>query len=89
MMTILLKILKFFAKNIVKKYQPEIVGITGSVGKTSAKEAIFSVLSFEYNTRRNISRNDSKKSKKITQFYIFGNFRLIHSRAVFSSVETF
>jgi UDP-N-acetylmuramoyl-tripeptide--D-alanyl-D-alanine ligase len=36
--------LKFFARLILKKYQPVVVGITGSIGKTSAKEAIAAVL---------------------------------------------
>lgn len=38
-------ILKFFCRLILKKYQPEIIGITGSVGKTSAKLAVEAVLS--------------------------------------------
>lgn len=37
-------LLKILARFIVKKYQPRIIGITGSIGKTSAKEAIFWVL---------------------------------------------
>lgn len=37
--------LKILSKLIIKKYQPVIVGITGSIGKTSAKEAITKVLS--------------------------------------------
>lgn len=42
---VLLKsVLAFFTKHIVRKYKPKVVGITGSVGKTSAKEAIFAVL---------------------------------------------
>lgn len=36
--------LRILAKLILKKYQPLIIGITGSLGKTSAKEAIFAVL---------------------------------------------
>lgn len=44
--------LKFFAKLILKKYKPEIVGITGSVGKTSTKEAIYTVLAANFNVRR-------------------------------------
>ncbi len=36
--------LKFFAQRILKKYQPIVIGITGSVGKTSAREAIYLVL---------------------------------------------
>ncbi|MDD4902463.1 MAG: UDP-N-acetylmuramoyl-tripeptide--D-alanyl-D-alanine ligase [Patescibacteria group bacterium] len=44
--------LKFLAKVILAKYKPKIVGITGSVGKTSAKEAIFSVLNSKFKVRR-------------------------------------
>lgn len=44
MKKILQKILKYLAKKILAKYQPEIIAITGSVGKTSAKEAIYTVL---------------------------------------------
>ncbi len=36
--------LKILAKLILKKYQPLVIGITGSIGKTSAKEAIYAVL---------------------------------------------
>ncbi len=45
--------LNFFAKAILKKYNPEIIGITGSVGKTSAKEAVYAVLASKYKVRRN------------------------------------
>lgn len=44
--------LKYWAKLILLKYKPEIIGITGSVGKTSAKEAIYTVLSGEKNVRQ-------------------------------------
>ncbi|MEA3272228.1 MAG: Mur ligase family protein [Patescibacteria group bacterium] len=46
------KILKSLASLVLKKYKPEIVGITGSVGKTGAKEAIFAVLSSKYRVRK-------------------------------------
>lgn len=36
--------LKILSKLILKKYQPVVIGITGSIGKTSAKEAIYEVL---------------------------------------------
>jgi len=36
--------LKFWSRLILNKYQPVIIGITGSIGKTSAKEAIYEVL---------------------------------------------
>lgn len=38
-------LLAFLAHRIVAKYQPKIVGITGSVGKTSTRAAVFAVLS--------------------------------------------
>lgn len=37
-------ILKTLARLTIKKYQPGVIGVTGSVGKTSAKEAIYAVL---------------------------------------------
>ena len=42
---ILQKILKILSKAAIEKYRPIIIGITGSVGKTSTKEAVFTVLS--------------------------------------------
>ncbi len=52
MRNILQKLLRFFARKIIQKYHPRIIGITGSVGKTSAKEAIFQVVSQKYRTYR-------------------------------------
>lgn len=49
--TVLHSSLKVLSKRILRKYQPEVVGITGSVGKTSAKEAIAAVLAVRYNVR--------------------------------------
>lgn len=45
------KFLRILAKAIIRKYHPEVVGITGSVGKTSAKDAVKSVLEGSYNIR--------------------------------------
>jgi UDP-N-acetylmuramoyl-tripeptide--D-alanyl-D-alanine ligase len=42
---IIVKILFWQSKRILKKYKPKIIAITGSVGKTSTKDAIFVVLS--------------------------------------------
>lgn len=47
------KFLRWMAIFILKKYNPKIIGITGSVGKTSTKEAIFSVLASRFRVRRN------------------------------------
>lgn len=40
------------AKLVLKKYKPKIIAITGSVGKTSTKDAIYSVLKHQKNTRK-------------------------------------
>ena len=45
-------ILKVEAKLILKKYRPKIIGITGSVGKTSAKEAIGAVMKSRFRSRQ-------------------------------------
>ncbi|EKD24012.1 MAG: hypothetical protein ACD_81C00131G0015 [uncultured bacterium] len=42
---ILKKLLRKYARIIIWNYRPEVVAITGSVGKTSTKDAIFAVLS--------------------------------------------
>lgn len=47
------KILRLMAIGVLKKYNPRVIGVTGSVGKTSAKEAIFLVLAGHFRVRRN------------------------------------
>ena len=46
-------ILKILASRVMRRYQPIVIGITGSVGKTLAKEAIFAVLSRKCWVRKN------------------------------------
>ena len=50
---LLFKILKCLSQKILKKYRPLVIGITGSVGKTSTKEAIFAVLRGKFKVREN------------------------------------
>lgn len=45
-------LLTFQAKLVLKKYKPKIVVVTGSVGKTSAKDAIYTALSKSFFIRR-------------------------------------
>ena len=52
MQKILQNILAALSKKVLQKYKPTIVGITGSVGKTSAKEAIFAVISDTFFSRK-------------------------------------
>ena len=52
MKSILQRLLASAARHTLKRYRPKIVAITGSVGKTSAKEAIFAVLAGRYRVRR-------------------------------------
>ncbi|MCB9798611.1 hypothetical protein H6758_02710 [Candidatus Nomurabacteria bacterium] len=51
MKRILQIVLRILARRIVGKYQPEIVGITGSVGKTSAKEVATKILAYRFAVR--------------------------------------
>ena len=58
--------LKIIAKMILTKYRPEVIGITGSVGKTSAKEAIYTVLNKKYRVRRNIKNYNNEIGVPLT-----------------------
>lgn len=44
-------LLGFFARSILAQYKPDVIGITGSVGKTSTKEAISLVLASRFRVR--------------------------------------
>src|SRR3972149_5766712 len=49
---ILIFILEAEAKLVLKKYKPRIIAITGSVGKTSTKDAVYAVMSKFYYVRK-------------------------------------
>ncbi len=63
---ILQYILNILSKRILRKYRPEIIGITGSVGKTSAKEAVYAVLNGRFNVRRNIKNYNNELGLPLT-----------------------
>jgi UDP-N-acetylmuramoyl-tripeptide--D-alanyl-D-alanine ligase len=46
-------ILRRLAKSTLKKYKPQVIGITGSVGKSSTKEAVLAVLKTKKRVRAN------------------------------------
>jgi UDP-N-acetylmuramoyl-tripeptide--D-alanyl-D-alanine ligase len=52
--------LKWLTKKILDKYKPKVVGITGSVGKTSAKEAISAVLGAKFRIRSSLKNYNNE-----------------------------
>ncbi len=50
--SILQQILIVLARATIRRYQPVVIGVTGSVGKTSTREAIACVLAKKYRTRQ-------------------------------------
>lgn len=58
--SILQTILRILAKKIIGKYHPDIIGITGSIGKTSTKEAVTAVLSTKFRVRSNVKNYNNE-----------------------------
>lgn len=50
--SMIISALQWEAGKILKKYKPKVIAITGSVGKTSTKDAIFSVLADSFYVRK-------------------------------------
>jgi UDP-N-acetylmuramoyl-tripeptide--D-alanyl-D-alanine ligase len=59
-------LLRVVAQGILRKYNPEIIGVTGSVGKTSTKEAIFSVLENTVRVRRSVKNYNNEIGLPLT-----------------------
>ncbi len=57
---IVITLLELEAKAVLKKYKPKIVAITGTVGKTSTKDAIHTALSNFYFCRKSQKSNNSE-----------------------------
>jgi len=55
-----MKILALFSRLIIKKYQPQVIGITGSVGKTSTKEVLNFVLSNNFRVRSSMKNYNNE-----------------------------
>lgn len=56
---VVVKLLTLEAQLILKKYQPEIIAVTGSVGKTSAKDAIATALGSSSTIRKSMKSQNS------------------------------
>lgn len=63
---IIIAVITLEAKFVLRKYNPKIVAITGSVGKTSTKEATVAVLSGEFYVRGNKSSYNSEIGVPLT-----------------------
>ncbi|HPJ80312.1 MAG TPA: Mur ligase family protein [Candidatus Portnoybacteria bacterium] len=64
MRKILQKILRILAKIALKKYKPIVIAITGSVGKTSTKEAIYAVFKNHFGEKR-VRKNEKNYNNEI------------------------
>ena len=53
-------ILKILSKKIIQKYRPDVIGITGSIGKTSTKEAVYLVLKTKFNARKSFKNYNNE-----------------------------
>lgn len=63
---LLITILRILAKLTLWRYRPKVIGVTGSVGKTSAKEAIFTVLKSKFRVRRNYKNYNNEIGVPLT-----------------------
>jgi len=59
-------ILNWESRLILRKYKPKIIGITGNVGKTSTKEAIAAVMSTAYQIRKSEKSYNSELGIPLT-----------------------
>lgn len=50
--TIIVSIITLEARMVIKKYKPKIIAITGSVGKTSTKDAVYEVVATSFIVRK-------------------------------------
>lgn len=77
-------ILKILSKATLWRYQPLVVAVTGSVGKTSTKEAIYQVLKKRFRVRRNIGNYNNEIGIPLTVLGLESG-----DRSLFSWIKNF
>jgi len=60
MKKIVIKLLALFSRKIIKKYQPKVIGISGSIGKTGVKEYIEFILKNKFRVRASIKNYNNE-----------------------------
>ncbi|MBU2109842.1 UDP-N-acetylmuramoyl-tripeptide--D-alanyl-D-alanine ligase [Patescibacteria group bacterium] len=63
---IIVFLLRMEARLILRKYKPKIVAVTGTVGKTSSKDAIYTILSADFYTRKSEKSYNSELGVPLT-----------------------
>jgi UDP-N-acetylmuramoyl-tripeptide--D-alanyl-D-alanine ligase len=63
---LIITILTWQAKLVLAKKKPFIVGVTGNLGKTSTKDAIYAVMKDHFNTRRSQKSMNSEFGVPLT-----------------------
>src|SRR3989338_51731 len=63
---IISKLLEIEARLVLRKYKPRIIGITGSVGKTSTKDAVFAAISSHFHARKSEKSFNSDRGIPLT-----------------------
>ncbi len=63
---VIVSIITWEARMVLRKYQPKVVAVTGSVGKTSTKDAIFAALCKRYHVRKSSKSFNSEIGVPLT-----------------------
>lgn len=63
---IIVEIISFESRLVLKKYKPFVIAVTGSVGKTSTKDAIYTALSSTYKVRKSEKSFNSELGVPLT-----------------------
>lgn len=66
LLNLLQTILRKLAKRVLNKYHPDIFGITGSIGKSSTKEAVAAVLGSRFKVRANYKNYNNEIGVPLT-----------------------